>query len=845
MGLFEHFPYTNFHSLNIEWAIEKIKELLQQGEALYSQLQQWKTDTDTELTAWKMQTLADLTTWEDNFSQAVEKWKTATVEQFESEFTQYETSFNAIQTAAEAAMGAAQTAAGNAENSATAAAQSATAAAQSAAQVPGLRSAIAPVFDSTTSYAEGAAVFYNNALYQFTKEHPAGEWTGTDAVPFAMDNFVSDVLRKVEDFSTPNDITRVWTQGNISSTGGNNTTVNQEYRIRLYSHLHSYGAIHIVIPEGMRLFVYRYTGTTVSSFIPNSPYGWQTGEVWLFEDLYYRFVLSYVDESMPITPDAGALLTITQYMPTDKTLTSANKAADAEAVGNALAGKADGETVETLASNIDKKYGYVRLLTSADDLDAISDGGVYRWTGSSVPLNSPTSTAAILFIFGSSEYYTQLIINFPANIYTRYHNGTSGFPYDWTGFVASRIATPSSVAISISNDKPLSWGLSNAMARAAQICDTRWTSVGDMPRTLSTAVYPSPVSYFARGTHTGMPYSSVRDQDKAIGMDVSIHTFITAAHDPNSVLYTRRSTVSNSSTYYGTVCSGLLNYSMGYQLDLTNYFLSEWADYETIPMQSIMPGDMIWISGHCALVHDVTKDDYGRIKGVTIWEEWRPLPRKVTYDSWNAFITERAGYIARRYKYIAGIDYTPIPYIALFDESASEVVFPAAQTDHGDAAVFMIGEDVRINIVDSTNVTRIDVLNSGGTVVHATTTIEPFTLEGLAGGLYTVRAYRESGNSDSTFFIVDATAAFNSETGALSFSSTNATPVLANVYSLPSDRAVSCLPYILTDEDRNAGSVDLSSLMTSEYNNAKISFMTPYGTAVWYSETHTKWVAIP
>lgn len=49
MGLFEHFPYTNFHSLNIQWAIEKIKELLQQGETLYSQLEDWKTDTDTEL----------------------------------------------------------------------------------------------------------------------------------------------------------------------------------------------------------------------------------------------------------------------------------------------------------------------------------------------------------------------------------------------------------------------------------------------------------------------------------------------------------------------------------------------------------------------------------------------------------------------------------------------------------------------------------------------------------------------------------------------------------------------------------------------------------------------------
>lgn len=26
MGLFEHFPYTNFHELNLNWILQKIKE---------------------------------------------------------------------------------------------------------------------------------------------------------------------------------------------------------------------------------------------------------------------------------------------------------------------------------------------------------------------------------------------------------------------------------------------------------------------------------------------------------------------------------------------------------------------------------------------------------------------------------------------------------------------------------------------------------------------------------------------------------------------------------------------------------------------------------------------------
>lgn len=84
MGLFEHFPYTNFHSLNIQWAIEKIKELLQQGETLYSQLQDWKTDTDTELGAWKTQTLAELEAWEQSLTDALEQWKNGVVIDFGS-----------------------------------------------------------------------------------------------------------------------------------------------------------------------------------------------------------------------------------------------------------------------------------------------------------------------------------------------------------------------------------------------------------------------------------------------------------------------------------------------------------------------------------------------------------------------------------------------------------------------------------------------------------------------------------------------------------------------------------------------------------------------------------------
>lgn len=387
------------------------------------------------------------------------------------------------------------------------------------------------------------------------------------------------------------------------------------------------------------------------------------------------------------------------------------------------------------------------------------------------------------------------------------------------------------------------WGVENVKASASQIMDIKWTPVGNMPSVLTSSANVDPITYFTQTEQTGIPYSSTRYQDKAVGMDVSIHTFMTAVKDPNSVLYTRRSVCRNSSTYYGTVCSGLVNYSFGFNLNLTNYFLAEWNEFETIPMMAIVPGDMLWVDGHVALVSDVGFDTFGRINKVVIWEEWRPLPRKVTYNSWSAFISGRGDYIARRYKHIDGVGYTPIPYVQCYDEQLSTIVYPDVQTDHGDAAVFMVGNTVNVHVLNASDFTTITV-KKGDTVIHTTNTIADFSLSSLAGGLYTITANGGSNESVSTFFIVDATASFDPDTGVVTFSSTNAIPAAVNVYDLPSNMNITNRTVILTDADRTAGQVNVSDQMDTTHIYAKVTFMTDYGSAVWYSENNPKWVAI-
>lgn len=75
---FNFFPYMNQHSLNIEWAIQKIKELVAEGEALYAELRDWRTETDTALNDWKTATLGDLEDWKTATIADLEDWKTQT-----------------------------------------------------------------------------------------------------------------------------------------------------------------------------------------------------------------------------------------------------------------------------------------------------------------------------------------------------------------------------------------------------------------------------------------------------------------------------------------------------------------------------------------------------------------------------------------------------------------------------------------------------------------------------------------------------------------------------------------------------------------------------------------------
>ena len=671
-----------------------------------------------------------------------------------------------------------------------------------------------------------------------------------------------------------------WAQGNITSDGGNGSSSNSNYTKRIRTDDRPFRIpvgykIKFHIPEGKQLTVYYFNNNTTAS----SSYGrtgWETGDLTIYGTdtlKYVRLMLANENTSTTISPADATGFTATLYLtPSDFTGKPVSYMDSDEATVRGIKIKkyTDYQFLLSGTSFSSSYYKIFNMLMGANESSAlhiaspqrnITTPGLYTLcykasnTGFSFRLTNAGTADSLVLKDGSTFEVTE-----PSTLFV-YVDTTSSYssPCYVTWALYKIDSFPDNVPLysrtlidSIARDgmvenrnainilnSPKCWGLANVLANAEQITKLEWTPIANMPKRYDPNS-GTLTAYFAANTpNVGCPYSSVRDQDKAIGMDVSIHTFMTALKDPNSVLYKRISTVENSGCYYGTVCSGLINVAFGIGLNLTNYYLSTSDMFERVPMQDLETGDMIWISGHAALISNVEKDVYGRIAYVTVVEEWYPLPRTKKY-SWNHFMTERAGYSAFRFNDLRSVEYTEIPYVQCFDETPTTITYPDIQTEFGDKAVFMAGEDVNVHVINSTGYTTITVTR-GDTTVLTTNTIEDFTLTNVQGGLYTITA-AGSNTSVSTFFVINATASFNDVTGEVTFYSTNASPVMVGVYDLPSDRDILVKDVLLNDADRMIGSINVSEYITATRKYVKVFFKCDYGTGVWYSENHTKWI---
>jgi hypothetical protein len=388
-------------------------------------------------------------------------------------------------------------------------------------------------------------------------------------------------------------------------------------------------------------------------------------------------------------------------------------------------------------------------------------------------------------------------------------------------------------------DLPDSYGKANAIARANQMANIRYTPVATLPNQSGNQI--------AGKEYQGLPYSSVRALDNFIGVDLSIYTFMTAVKNPRSVLYTRISTASNSRTYYGTVCSELAHYALNLSLPYKN--TSEIEEHPKIHKRKnpygIQVGDVLMKGstdegGHTMLITGLKKDNYGRILGVVISESVPPNIRRNEVITFDTFVRGYIGngYGAYAYDDIDYVDYTRLNFTQGYaDEKVEDLVYPDIMPEYGDQACVEAGTDVVINVINPKTYTRIEIYKNNK-ILDIKDTISDFTMSDMAYGTYRFVITDGENSSESKMIVADAQGSYNESTHLVTFSSANAEPIgVAGYMNSGGNR----WQHEFTDAEKAAGQIDITPYLEDGVPNVRVYFGTSYGTAVWYSKELHLW----
>lgn len=273
-------------------------------------------------------------------------------------------------------------------------------------------------------------------------------------------------------------------------------------------------------------------------------------------------------------------------------------------------------------------------------------------------------------------------------------------------------------------DTPTSTGMANALRRAKQLADLRWTPVRPLPAGIKAEKEGEKVFYpiFLPPwrPQTGANYSAARFDEKYIGFNVSLHTYMTALANPDSVLYTRslHGKAPLSSAFYGTVCSEFVSYVMDlpFHIDCQQWpFLPGMEIIDPHPLEKLQLCDILnERTKHTAVITGITRDPDGYILDITVTESTLPhiQSRTFTPKEFEAYWL-KDNYEILRYGKLSSVTYTPNPWVHL--EGAPETEYPTVNEvilpDYGDRANYLLGECVTLSVFDESFTTVTLTLN--------------------------------------------------------------------------------------------------------------------------------------
>ena len=281
------------------------------------------------------------------------------------------------------------------------------------------------------------------------------------------------------------------------------------------------------------------------------------------------------------------------------------------------------------------------------------------------------------------------------------------------------------------HDQPMNNGVANAIRRARQLTDVKWTPAAPLASGISLDLpdgrIHAGVDFFtpAHRPVKGVNYSSARTFEKFVGYNVSLETFVTAAANPYSVLYEHPQHERGRGiySYYGTVCSCFVSYALdlhyhipsiawGSHPDVT---LVDSDDLDALQLCDIVnhPGD------HITLITDIARDEDGHVREIEVSESIKPRCVRVTYtpEEFRAFWLER-GYRVYRYAKLESVTYTPTAFSPVEgDPDLGEAeINRSLLPDFGNKANYLRGaENIELSVLEP-GWDHVEVTNPDGSV---------------------------------------------------------------------------------------------------------------------------------
>ena len=306
-------------------------------------------------------------------------------------------------------------------------------------------------------------------------------------------------------------------------------------------------------------------------------------------------------------------------------------------------------------------------------------------------------------------------------------------------------------------DTPKTLGQMVCLARIKQLRDITLVPVLDLPYNHGVRPAGEPT--------TGIPYSSVRLTDKFVGFNVSIHTFMTALHNPKSVLYTRTYPEfydgPNAVCWYGLNCSVFLCYAWGLPYHSATAALPTLDCVEPVAPEDMQlcDGMVSNYAGHAQIISGIIRNADGSIKEIELSESGSYGTKKrslISYADFVSYYIVEEKYTIYRNKLLYEANYEPCKFIPLFDEPSEEIVYSDLCTDLGDRACINSDETITLNPIKTSGYTGINLYKDG--VLLNTYAVGDVELSGLEAGKYEARLVPEGDNASTSFIVCDVKA---------------------------------------------------------------------------------------